>query len=197
MAKKKPKFLRIGYTQYSKLGLRRKNKQIYRKGKGGENKMRLKMKGHLRNVSIGFRTNKKTRGLVRGLNSVVINNIKDLKNLKKDEIAIVAKIGNKKRIEIAEYALKNNIRLMNINAHKFIERVEEEKRRAKEEKAQREEKKKVRDKKAREAEKKKEEEEKKAKDKETEKENKETKLEEAVKNNETDVKPNVEEMKSI
>ncbi len=196
MARKNAKFLRIGYTQYSKLGLRRKNKQVYRKGKGGENKMRLKMKGHLRNVSIGFRSERKTRGLVRGLAPRVINNINDLKNLKKDEIAIVAKLGNKKRIEIAEYALKNNIRLSNINARKFIERIEEEKKKIKEEKAQKEEKKKVRDKKAREAEKKKIEEEKKEKEKKDAKENKETKLEETVKH-ESDTKTNVEEIKSI
>ena len=129
--RKKTKFLRIGYTQYSKLGLRRKNKQKYRKGKGGENKMRLKMKGHLRNVQIGFRSERKTRGLINGLRSVLINNVADLKNLKKDEIGIVAKIGNKKRIPIAEYAAKNNIRLMNLNAKKFLVNLEEEKKKTK------------------------------------------------------------------
>ncbi len=208
MARKKAKFLRIGYTQYSKLGLRRKNKQVYRKGKGGENKMRLKMKGHLRNVSIGFRSEKKTRGLIRGLKPVLINNLDELKNLKKDEIAIVAKLGNKKRIEIVEYALKQNIRLQNINCRKFLEKIEEEKKKIKEEKAQREEKKKDRDKKAKEAEKKKIEDEKKEKEKKDAKDNKETELENTVKNNESEKisskalaseghKTNVEEIKSI
>jgi len=195
MKRKKPRFLRIGYTQYSKLGLRRKNKQKYRKGKGGENKMRLKMKGHLRNVSIGFRSEKKTRGLVRGLNTVMIYNIEDLKKLKKKEIGIVAKVGNKRKIEIANQAIKDNIRLANLNSKKFIEKVEEERRKIKEEKANKEEKKKVRDKKAKDAEKKKEEEEKKAKEEKKEEKNKETELEKAVKNNETDVKTNVEEIK--
>jgi len=186
MAKKKPRFLRIGYTQYSKLGLRRKNKQKYRKAKGGENKMRLKMKGHLRNVSIGFRSEKKTRGLVRGLKTVLINSIEDLKKLKKDEIGIVAKVGNKRKIEIAEHAIKDNIRLANLNSKKFIEKVEEERKKIEEEKTKKEEKKSVRDKKAKEALQKKEKEEEK---------NKETELEKAVKNNETDIKTNVEEIK--
>ena len=188
MAKKKPKFLRIGYTQYSKLGLRRKKKQKYRKAKGGENKMRLKMKGHLRNVSVGFRSNKKTRGLVNGLMPVVISSVEELKKLKKNEAGIVAKIGNKKRIEIAEYALKNNIRLMNLNAKKFLEKIEEERKKIKEERARRSERKKTSNKQAKEAEKKKEEEAKKQEKKET-KDNIEDKVqekEEMIKNYETD-----------
>jgi large subunit ribosomal protein L32e len=193
--RKKTKFLRIGYTQYSKLGLRRKNKQKYRKGKGGENKMRLKMKGHLRNVSIGFRNEKRTRGLVKGLTTVMVYNIGDLKNLKKDEIGLVAKVGAKRKIEIANYAITNNIRLANLNSKKFITKIEEGRKKLKEEKEKREEKKKVRDKKAKEAEKKKEEEEKKSKEDKKAKNEKETELEKAVKNTESDVKTNVEEIK--
>ena len=128
LKRKKPTFLRIGYTQYSKLGLRRKNKQVYRKGKGGENKMRLKMKGHLRNVNIGFRTEKKTRNLVSGLKPVMIFNISDLKNLKKDEIGIVAKVGAKRRLELADYAFKNTIKLQNLNSSKFIEKMNAKKK---------------------------------------------------------------------
>jgi large subunit ribosomal protein L32e len=193
--RKKTRFLRIGYTQYSKLGLRRKNKQKYRKGKGGENKMRLKMKGHLRNVSIGFRTDKSIRGLVRGLNTVMIYNLDDLKKLKKEEIGIVAKVGNLRKIEIANYSIKNNIRLANLNSKKFIEKIEEERKKIKEEKAKKEEKKKTRDKKAKEAEKKKEEDAKKSKEEKKEGKNKETELEKAVKDNDSDKKENMEEIK--
>jgi len=194
--RKKQRFLRIGYTQYSKLGLRRKNKQKYRKAKGGENKMRLKMKGHLRNVSIGFRSEKKTRGLVRGLNTVMIYNVEDLKKLKKDEIGVVAKVGNKRKIEIANQAIKDNIRLANLNSKKFIEKIEEERKKIKEEKAEKQEKKKVSDKKAKEALKKKEEEEKKAKEEKKEKSEKETELEKAVKENDTDIKTKTSSLSS-
>lgn len=189
MARKQARFLRIGYTQYSKLGLRRKKKQKYRKAKGGENKMRLKMKGHLRNVSIGFRSEKKTRGLVHGLKTVMINSVEDLKKLKKNEAGIVAKVGNKKKTEIADYALKNNIRLINLNSKKFLQNIEEERKEIKEEKIKREEKKKTRDKKAKEAEKKKEEEERKTKEEKKEEKNQETELEKTIKN--TDIKENM------
>ena len=151
MTRKKTKFLRLGYTQYSKLGLRRKKKQKYRRAKGGENKLRLKMKGHLRNVSIGFRNEKKTRGLVKGLKSVLVHNIDELNQIKKNEIAIVAHVGNKNKKEICEFAIKNNIKLANINPKKFLEKLEERIKEAKEEKTKRQEKKKTNEKKAKEA----------------------------------------------
>lgn len=197
MARKKSKFLRIGYTQYSKLGLRRKNKQKYRKGKGGENKMRLKMKGHLRNVSIGFRNEKKTRGLVKGLEPVLVYNLEQLKKIQKNEIGIIAKMGNKNKIEIADYALKNNIRLSNLNPKKFLDKIEEAKKVKQEEKSKKEISKKEREKKAKETEKKGEKKEEKTSEKtevkeEEEKESKETELEKSIKNYESDIKENVE-----
>jgi large subunit ribosomal protein L32e len=192
MKHKKTKFLRLGYTQYSKLGLRRKKKQKYRRAKGGENKVRLKMKGHLRNVSIGFRNEKKTRGLIQGLKSVLIHGMEDLKKIGKDEIAIIAHIGNKSKKEIAEYALKNNIRLLNLNPKKFLEKIELKMKIKKEEKIKKGEKKKIKEKKAKETEEKKESK-KEGETKERKEENKET-TEHAVKH-ETDAKENVEETK--
>ena len=181
--KKKPKFLRIGYTQYSKLGLRRKNKQKYRKAKGGENKMRLKMKGHLRNVDIGFRSDNLSRYKVMGLTPVKIFNLKDLKKLKKEEIAIVGNIGDKNKMEICKYAIEKNIRLYNINPKKFILKLEESIKKRKEDKYKIKEKKSERDKKAKDAEKKKDASDKKKEDKkesiESKVEKKEEKTEQA------------------
>lgn len=105
------KFKRTNFANYSKLGVRRKNKQKYRKGKGIDNKMKLNMKGHLRAVRDGFRTEKKTRDLVKGLKPIQIFNVEDLKKITKDSIGIIAKVGDKKRKEIAEYAVENNIKL--------------------------------------------------------------------------------------
>lgn len=194
---KKQKFLRTDSHKYSKLGVRRKNKLKYRKGKGGENKMRLKMKGHLKNVSIGFRSEKKKRGLINGLKPVRICNIQDLENLKKGEIGIVAKVGNKKRKEIADYALKNKILLKNLNAKKFLEKIEMKIKESKERKSKRDEKKKMKEKETKKAEK---EEEKKTDEKKLEEkveEKKEDNKQDIVKDYETDIKENVEEIKSI
>ena len=61
MSQKKPKFLRTDVKKFSKLGIRRKNKQKYRKAKGRDNKIRLNMKGHLRNVKVDNLVNNEIR----------------------------------------------------------------------------------------------------------------------------------------
>lgn len=162
------KFLRVGVNQYSKLGVRRKNKQKYRRANGIDNKVRLNMKGHLRNVRIGFKSEKKTRALVNGLVPVMIKDVNGLKNLKKGEIAIVEKVGDKRKLEIAKFALEKNIRLYNLNSKEFISKKEEEQKLRKEEKSLRDKKKTEKEKKAKEAEKKEEKKEEKAEEKKTE-----------------------------
>ena len=157
MKRRKQKFLRLGYTQYSKLGLRRKKKQIYRRANGIDNKVRLKMKGHLRNVNIGFRTDKKERGQIKGLKGVIVRNLEELKKIKKNEIAVLGKFGDKKKMQIAEYALKNNIQIANLNPKTYIEKIKAKLEARAQEKKLQEEKKKIKDKRAKETEKKKEE----------------------------------------
>jgi large subunit ribosomal protein L32e len=193
--RKKPLFLRLGYTQYSKLGLRRKNKLKYRKAKGIDNKVRLKMKGHLRNVSIGFRTKKENRGMIRGHVPLIVNNLEEIKKIKKDSIVIVGHIGNKKRKEILEYAIKNNIGIFNLNPKKTLQVIENDLKLRKEARTNKKERISEGNKRAKDAEKKKEEEEKKAKEKESEKENKETKLEDSVKMHDAETSVNSEDKK--
>ena len=142
------KFQRVDVNKYSKLGLGRKRKVTYRKGKGEGNKIRLKMKGHLRNVSIGFRTPRKTRGLVQGLQPILVHNVNELLQIKEGQIAIIAKIGDKKRKEIAEVATKNNIKIDNLNIKKFLKNLEFKRNKIKEKKQEVKQKKIERDKKA-------------------------------------------------
>lgn len=160
MKRKKNKFIRAGYWEYSKLGLRRNKKLKYRKARGIDNKVRLRMKGHLRNVSIGFRNEKKARGLLQNLSPVLISNVEELKQLKKDEIAIVKKVSLRKKIEIAEYAIKHNIKLKNLNPNKIIEKSKVIIKEKKEKRSKIKERRKERDKRAKDAEMKKTEEEK-------------------------------------
>jgi ribosomal protein L32E len=115
------KFLRTGYLNYSKLGKKRKKKLKYLRARGRDSKIRLKMKGHLRNVDVGFRSKKNERNLIRGLVPIRIFNLKDLDKINKGEIAIIAKISKKKKIEISKYALEKKIILGNLNPNKFLE----------------------------------------------------------------------------
>ncbi|MFA7707653.1 MAG: eL32 family ribosomal protein [Candidatus Pacearchaeota archaeon] len=146
MANKKI-FVRTNFRSYSKLGLKRKKLQKYRKGKGLDSKMRLGIKSHLARVRIGYRNMNKTRHLVKGLEPITIRNLEDLKKITKSQIGIVAKLGNRKRKEIAEYAIKNNIKLA-LNPKKTLEKIEKKIKEAKEEKIKRINKKLERDKKA-------------------------------------------------
>lgn len=132
--RKKKKFVRGNFWQYSKLGLRRKKKIKYRKGDGIDNKMRLKIKGHLKNVEIGYRSKKSTRDLIEGKKPVVIYNIAELLKVNKDEIVIIGKIGDKKRKEILEYAKDKKIRIHNLNPEKKLVKIEEKVKQSKERK---------------------------------------------------------------
>jgi len=166
------KFKRSDFAKYSKLGVRRKNKQKYRKGKGLDNKMRLNMKGHLRKVKSGFRTPKKTRNLIKKLKPVQVFNVADLKKVKEGMVGIISKVGDKKRKEILDYAVKNNIKI-NLNIAKTLAKIEEKLEKSKKIKEERKAKKIARDKKAQ------KEAEKKAKE-EAKKESKDEKTEESI-----------------
>ncbi|MFW6282842.1 MAG: eL32 family ribosomal protein [Minisyncoccales bacterium] len=114
------KFLRRASDRYSKLGLRRKDKQKWRKPKGRDNKMREKKKGYPAVVSIGYGRDKNQRELVNGKKPVYIVKPEELEKLKKDEIAIIGRVGKKRRIEISEKAKEKNIDIQNINPKRFL-----------------------------------------------------------------------------
>ncbi|MEN9626095.1 MAG: Ribosomal protein [archaeon] len=149
------KFIRAGYWRYSKLGLRRKKKLIYRKAKGQGNKVRLGRAGRLVKVKPGYGRNKTMKGLIRhprlkNLTSVLVWNVEDVKKLQKNEVGVVAKIGGKKKFEIAQYARDNKIQLMNLHPEKFIKKIEDMKQEKKMTKQEREKKLEEKEKKAKE-----------------------------------------------
>src|SRR4030042_3484364 len=114
------KFLRRGWFRYSKLGKRRKSKQKWRNPTGRHNKIRDKRRGYPAGVSIGYRTEKKERGLVSGKEPAKIMKISDLERLKKNEAAILGKVGKKKKLEIAKIAEEKHIKILNLNTKKFL-----------------------------------------------------------------------------
>jgi len=115
--KKQPKFLRRSSDRYSKLGIRRKKKQKWRKPTGRHNKMREKRRGYRAVVSIGYGTGRKE-------NKIIIMNIKDLEKIKENQKVIVGKIGRKNKIEIAKAAKEKKIRIENLNIDKFLKNLE-------------------------------------------------------------------------
>ncbi|MCK5149987.1 50S ribosomal protein L32e [Candidatus Pacearchaeota archaeon] len=114
------KFLRRIWSRYSKLGKRRKKKQIWRRPTGRDNKMRERRRGYPAVVSIGYKKSKDARGKIEDKKQVVVNKIKDLERLNKNEIAIMGNVGKKKKIEIAKKAKDMKISIYNLNVEKFL-----------------------------------------------------------------------------
>ena len=121
------KFLRRVTSRYSKLGRKRKGKQVWRKPKGRDNKMREKRKGYPKIVSVGYGKEKKMKGVINDKVPVLINNLSDLNKLRGNEAVIIGKIGKKKRIEMAKIAKEKKIEIINLNVNKFLKKIEKEK----------------------------------------------------------------------
>jgi large subunit ribosomal protein L32e len=136
--KKKPKFLRRKNQAYSKLGKRRKKKQVWRRPTGRDNKMREKRKGFPAVVSIGYRTDRISRWAIKNKQPVYIHNVNDLKKIKEDGIAIIGNVGKKKKLEIAKAAKEKKVEIFNMNPEKYLkknEKKKEEKKDSKESKS--------------------------------------------------------------
>lgn len=143
---RKPKFLRKDWHKVSNLGLRRESKQVWRKPKGRHNKLREKKKNRGKNPSVGYRSPKQIRGTINGLFPVLVKNVKELENVGKNNIAIIAKVGLRKKIEIVKKAdemkitVAGNTKKILKNAEKKIkERADKKKQAKKQEKEQKKE----------------------------------------------------------
>jgi large subunit ribosomal protein L32e len=120
----KRKFIRRNWTKASRLGKKRKTKQVWRAAKGRHNKIREKRKGYPIKVMIGFRKNKDERDLIMKKQPIIVKNLKELEKIGKGEIAIMGKIGNKKRIELAKKAKEKGILVYNINVNKMVKKIQ-------------------------------------------------------------------------
>lgn len=126
LKKRKPEFLRKDTFKKSKLGRKRKKKQKWKRPRGRHSKLREKRTGHMIQPSIGWRSPKEIRGFVQELRPKMIFNVQELNNLKEEEIAVIGKVGKKKKMEIVQEAIAKNIKLLNVNAKKFMEQVKKE-----------------------------------------------------------------------
>ena len=125
------KFIRSKWRTYSKLGKKRKKKQVYRKPKGRDNKMKENRKGNPTKVKIGYKKQKAKKQEIK-----TIKSIKELSGLKeiKNEKIILTKLGKKKKIEIVKKAKQMGIKFENININKFLKKIETERQKKEEEK---------------------------------------------------------------
>ncbi|MBS3077461.1 50S ribosomal protein L32e [Candidatus Pacearchaeota archaeon] len=107
-------FVRRNMKRFSKLGKNRKKLQRWKRPKGRDNKMRLKRKSYPATVSVGYSSPRKEHGRINGQIPVLVYNIKDLGKLGSDNVAILAKVGAKKKLEIIKFAEEKKIKILNV-----------------------------------------------------------------------------------
>lgn len=118
------KFLRRDAKRFSKFGNGKGKKAGWKKPTGRDNKMREKRKGYGPVVSIGYRSDKDTRGTLNEKNPILVMNVKDLDKITKADIGVLGKVGNKKKIEIAKKVKEMKIEFQNLNATSFLKKLE-------------------------------------------------------------------------
>jgi len=119
-----PKFQRTKYRAYVKLGSRQKSKLKYKRAKGRHNKTRQKWRGRPAMVEVGYKNKCETRGLINNKMPILINNLKDLERVNKDNIVVLGKIGMKLKIELVKEIQRKNLEVFNLNIKKFLKNTE-------------------------------------------------------------------------
>lgn len=121
------KFLRRSWYRFKRLGKGRRKKQKWRNPTGRHNKIRKKRKGYSARVEIGYGKDRKTKGKITEKIPRMIYNLKDLEKTGKNEIAILGKIGKRKKLEIARKAKELKIKIKGMNVEKFTKQNKEKK----------------------------------------------------------------------
>lgn len=120
------KFVRKGWFRYSKLGKRRKKKQVWRRPSGRDNKMREKRRGYPVVVSIGYGSNKREKNKINGMKPIRIEKLKDLEKMKEGNIGVIGKMGKKKKMKIAKIIESKKIKIFNLNTKKILKKEKNE-----------------------------------------------------------------------
>lgn len=111
--RKKPLFLRKDWHKKVKLGSTVKKKRKWRSANGRHNKIRLSRSGHPVRPKIGWGSSSEIRGKVNGLDSVRVENLKQLLEVKKGQGVVIGKVGRKKREELIKKAVEMKFQILN------------------------------------------------------------------------------------
>lgn len=135
---KKPEFIQQDYHKKKRLSKK------WKRPTGLHSKMRHQFKGYNRRVKQGWRSPLAVRGFHgKGVEPVLVSNLSDLLNVKKDQGIIVSgKVGLKKRIDILKKAEELKLLILNLKSESIMAKAESMKKQKDEEKKQKSEKKK-------------------------------------------------------
>lgn len=119
-------FVRRNTTRYLRLGKKRRKTRKWQKPKGRDNKMRLGFKGYPKTVSIGYAKDNKIRGKIENKTPMIVRNVRDLMKIKAENIALIGRVGKKKKLEIIKSAKEKNIKIYNVNVQKMLKESKKE-----------------------------------------------------------------------
>ena len=108
---KKPHFIRQDAHKKKKLSKK------WRRPKGLHSKIRLKLRGRAKYVSVGYRSPKKVRYLHKsGLQQHIVRSIADLEGLNAKKICLIisSSLGNRKKITILKKVKEHGFKILNI-----------------------------------------------------------------------------------
>jgi len=115
------KFLRRIWKRYSKLGRKRKKKQVWRRPKGRDNKMRERRRGYPVRVEVGYKKGNRKK-------EFIVNTLLDLEKVNKNDLVVIGKVGRRKKIELLKKAEEKKIPITNLNLKKYLEKDKKEKK---------------------------------------------------------------------
>ena len=98
--------------------------ESWRRPTGKSSRMRKKRRGWALSPAIGYGTHRKYKGLhPSGLKEIIIHNVNELEDFSPDEkaVRIAANVGEKKRINITEYAQQLGYKILNPKTPKTSE----------------------------------------------------------------------------
>ncbi|MBS7658242.1 MAG: 50S ribosomal protein L32e [Candidatus Bathyarchaeia archaeon] len=121
---KKPEFKRQESWRYVRV------KSSWRKPKGKSSRMRRRIKGWPKSVSVGYGNKKELRGThPSGYKPVIVYNIKDLEKINKETQAVIIAhtVSERKKLQILEKAKELGLKVLNRKAPEEEKKIEEEK----------------------------------------------------------------------
>ena len=110
-------FKRTDYMRHLKLGKKRMRVK-WRRAKGVHSKIRRKRAGYPSKPEVGYKTARSEAGLVLGKTPVLVHNVAELSKLTAKNIAIIARVGAKKKLDMIKKAEELHIQLTNVRASK-------------------------------------------------------------------------------
>ena len=118
MGHKRPKFIRSDTNRFSRLGKNRRKLHKWRRVRGKSNKLRLGRGGYSKVPAVGFKSPRIESGKINGFVPKLVHNLAELNSLGKNEAAIIARIGARKKIELIKKADELKIKILNLGRNK-------------------------------------------------------------------------------